>query len=152
LCVCCLYVVNILAPLLTTYNLSHTVNFAWRIQNTSSTIIDNIFVDNTVANLCSISPILKGLSDHDVFVRAHYQPIWLEWGTSNVKFFFLKILSYTTLVQWQFQTDFICLIHARTKYTKESVHTLVRNVMLSGRYYLIQNKPQIIFVTLNKEF
>jgi exonuclease III len=32
--------------LLTTYNLTHTVNFATRIQNNSSTATDNIFVDS----------------------------------------------------------------------------------------------------------
>jgi hypothetical protein len=37
--------------LLKTYNLSHTINFATRVQNSSSTAIDNIFI---------------GLSDHDV--------------------------------------------------------------------------------------
>jgi hypothetical protein len=36
-----------LASLLTTYNLSHAVNFATRIRNNSSTAIDNIFVDNS---------------------------------------------------------------------------------------------------------
>jgi hypothetical protein len=34
-----------LALLLTIYNLSHTVNFVTRIQNNSSTAIDNIFLD-----------------------------------------------------------------------------------------------------------
>jgi hypothetical protein len=37
-----------LSSLLTTYNLSHTVNFATRMQNESSTAIDNIFVDNSM--------------------------------------------------------------------------------------------------------
>jgi hypothetical protein len=41
--------------LLTTYNLSHTVNFTTRIQNNSSSAIDNIFVDNGGVNLSSIS-------------------------------------------------------------------------------------------------
>jgi hypothetical protein len=32
--------------LLGTYNLSHTVNFATRVQNSSSTAMDNIFIDS----------------------------------------------------------------------------------------------------------
>ena len=48
-----------LASFLTTYNLSHTVNFATRIQNNSSIAIDNIHVDNSRLNLSSISTILN---------------------------------------------------------------------------------------------
>jgi hypothetical protein len=43
----------------------HTVNFATRIQNNSSTAIDNIFVDSIRWNSSSTSPIINGLSDHD---------------------------------------------------------------------------------------
>jgi len=46
--------------------MSHTVNFVTRIQNSSSTAIDNIFVDNSIINLSFISPIINGLSVHDV--------------------------------------------------------------------------------------
>jgi hypothetical protein len=54
-----------LASLLTKYDLSHTVNFATRIQNNLSTAIDNIFVDNSRVNLSSVSPIINGLPDHE---------------------------------------------------------------------------------------
>jgi hypothetical protein len=54
-----------LASLLTMYNLSHTVNFATRAQNESSTAIDNIFVDNSRLQSSSTSPLINGLSDHD---------------------------------------------------------------------------------------
>ena len=43
----------------------HTVNFATRIQYNSSTVTDNIFVDNNRINFSSVSPIINGLSDHD---------------------------------------------------------------------------------------
>jgi hypothetical protein len=55
-----------LNSLLTTYNLSHTANFAIRTENDSSTAIHNIFVDITRLSLASICPIINGLSDHDV--------------------------------------------------------------------------------------
>jgi hypothetical protein len=51
--------------LLTTCNLTHTVNFATRIQNDSSTAIDNIFVDSIRFSPSSTSPIICGVSDHD---------------------------------------------------------------------------------------
>jgi hypothetical protein len=54
-----------LASLLTTYNLSHTVNFATTIQNDSSTAIDNILVNNSRLKSSSTSPLINGLSDHD---------------------------------------------------------------------------------------
>jgi hypothetical protein len=51
--------------LLPTYNLTHTVNFATRNQNDSSTATDNIFVDSIRFSSSSTSPIINGLSDHD---------------------------------------------------------------------------------------
>jgi hypothetical protein len=51
--------------LLTTYNFTHAVNFAKRIQNCSSTAIDNNFVDSIRFSSSSTSPIINGLSDHD---------------------------------------------------------------------------------------
>jgi hypothetical protein len=56
---------NQLSSLLTTYNLSHTVNFATRIQNKSYTAIANVFVDNSRLNSSYTSPQINGLSDHD---------------------------------------------------------------------------------------
>jgi len=47
-----------------TYNLSHTVHFATRTQNDSSTAINNIFVDITRLSSSSTCPIINGLSDH----------------------------------------------------------------------------------------
>jgi hypothetical protein len=47
------------------YNLSHTVNFATRTQNESSTAIDNIFVDNSRLQSSTTFPLINGLSDHD---------------------------------------------------------------------------------------
>jgi hypothetical protein len=45
--------------------LSHTVNFAARIQNSASTTIGNIYVDNSRIYLYSISLIINGPSDDD---------------------------------------------------------------------------------------
>jgi hypothetical protein len=45
--------------------LSHTVNFATRTQNESSTATDNIFVANSRLQSPSTSPLINGLSDHD---------------------------------------------------------------------------------------
>jgi hypothetical protein len=45
--------------------MSHTVNFATRIQNYLSTAVDNIFVDNVKLSSSFTSPIINGLSGHD---------------------------------------------------------------------------------------
>ena len=134
LCICCLYVVNKLASLLTTHNLSHTVNFARRIQNTPNTIIDTIFVDNNITNLSSVSPTVNYLSGHDVFVSAHCHSICLVWEWI-IKFKLLPARDlYHTLLSYKSNSKlmFLCLIHAPKKCTEESVHTLIRSVMLSG--------------------
>lgn len=83
LCICCLYVVNKLRSLLTNYNLSHTVNFAQRIQNNASTIIANIYVDKIIINLSPMSAILNDVSDHEVFVSAHCPPQTLWKGSGH---------------------------------------------------------------------
>jgi hypothetical protein len=43
----------------------HTVYFATRIQNNSSTAIENIFVDNSGLKTSYTSPLINGLADHD---------------------------------------------------------------------------------------
>jgi hypothetical protein len=45
--------------------LSQTVNFATRIQNSSSTAIDNIFIDSTRLSSSCTSPLVNSLSGHD---------------------------------------------------------------------------------------
>jgi hypothetical protein len=45
--------------------MSHTVNFATRSQNDSSTVINNIFVNITRLSSPSTCPIINGPSDHD---------------------------------------------------------------------------------------
>jgi hypothetical protein len=72
-----------LASLLTTYNLSETVNFVTKIQNNSSTSIDNIFVDERRINLSSVFPIINDLSGHD----AQILTITIISLTRNINFF-----------------------------------------------------------------
>jgi hypothetical protein len=51
--------------LLSSYNLSSTVNFPTRVQNGSVTAIDNIFIDISIHDSYSIFPLCNGLSDHE---------------------------------------------------------------------------------------
>jgi hypothetical protein len=52
-----------LENMLNTYNLMDTVVFPTRITNNSTTLIDNIFIDNRRSYV--IKPCINGLSDHD---------------------------------------------------------------------------------------
>jgi hypothetical protein len=69
-----------------------TVNFPTRIQNYSSTAIDNIFIDNSRKDHISIEPVINGLSDHDaqlLFIKnIHDAPQRLQydipWERSKV--------------------------------------------------------------------
>jgi hypothetical protein len=54
-----------LDAMLQTYNLSSIIHFPTRIQNQSSTIIDNIFIDIRKITNYTISPLYNGVSDHD---------------------------------------------------------------------------------------
>jgi len=51
--------------LLPSYNLTSIINFPTRIQNTSATAIDNIFIDVSQFEGYTISPIINWVSDHD---------------------------------------------------------------------------------------
>ena len=54
-----------LDSVLKTYNLTAIVTFPTRSQGISSTMIDNIFIDNSKISNYTISPFFNGLSDHD---------------------------------------------------------------------------------------
>ena len=84
---------SLLNSLLVSFNLHSAVNFPTRISNSSSTTIDNIFIDKYKNKDYSIIPISNGLSDHDAQIihlhdidiptqqikpsnkRSHYSPI-----------------------------------------------------------------------------
>jgi hypothetical protein len=54
-----------LNSLLNTYNLFNIVDFPTRIQKSTRSAIDNIFIDYSRLRTSSITPISNGLSDHD---------------------------------------------------------------------------------------
>ena len=51
--------------LLLSYNLTSTINFPTRVQNTSATTIDNVFIDVSQFESYTVTPIINGMSDHD---------------------------------------------------------------------------------------
>ena len=51
--------------LLLSYNLYSIINFPTRVQNTSATAIDNIFIDVSQFESYTVTPIINGVSDHD---------------------------------------------------------------------------------------
>jgi hypothetical protein len=53
------------SSLLASFNLHTAINFPTRISNSSSTAIDNIFIDKIKNMDYTIIPITNGLSDHD---------------------------------------------------------------------------------------
>jgi exonuclease III len=54
---------------LLSYNLISIINFLIRIQNTSFTAIDNIFIDVSQFESYTVTPITNGLSDHDAVIE-----------------------------------------------------------------------------------
>ena len=62
--------------LLLSYNLSRTVNFPTRVQNNYSSVIDNIYIDNSKLENYSVKPHINGLSDHEA--RNKLPQIWTE--------------------------------------------------------------------------
>ena len=56
---------NQLDNLLLSYNLTSIIKFPTRLQNTSTTAIDNMFLDKSQFENYTVIPITNGLSDHD---------------------------------------------------------------------------------------
>jgi len=46
-------------------NLISIINFPTRVQNTSATVLDNIFIDESQLDNYSVTPVINGMSDHD---------------------------------------------------------------------------------------
>jgi exonuclease III len=95
-----------LENLLTTYNLTGTVLFSTRISNTSSTTIDNIFIDNR--NSYSIQPHINGLSDHDAQIlklNGIMQPINIPKTNTIRKINNQTITEFHSLLSWELWED-----------------------------------------------
>jgi len=56
---------NQLDNLLLSYNLTSIINFPTRVQNTTATAIDNIFIDVSQFESYTVTPTINGMSDHD---------------------------------------------------------------------------------------
>lgn len=54
-----------LNSLLLSYNLSSSVNFLTRIQNIAISAIDNIFIDSSKLETYILTPLSKGLPNHE---------------------------------------------------------------------------------------
>jgi hypothetical protein len=54
-----------LDSMLQTYNLTAIIHFPTRLQDKSSTTIDNIFIDTSKMLTYTVLPLINGLSDHD---------------------------------------------------------------------------------------
>ena len=65
---------NQLDNLLLSYNLASIINFLTRLQNTSVTAIDNIFIDVSQFESYTVTPIINGVSDHDAQLLTHSLP------------------------------------------------------------------------------
>jgi len=61
-----------LNSLLNSYSLYSVIEFPTRTKNTTSTAIDNVFINNFKHENYKIYPLIKGLSDHDVQVLNLY--------------------------------------------------------------------------------
>jgi hypothetical protein len=71
--------------LMNTFNLMQVTDFPTRIINNSGTLIDTIFVDNTICDKIQVKPIINCLSDHDTqsFV---YKMLTLDFSKMSLFF------------------------------------------------------------------
>jgi len=69
---------NQLDNLLLSYNLINIINFPMRVQNTSATAIDNIFLDVSEFESYTVTPVLNGLSDQLLVISTDYSHIPIQ--------------------------------------------------------------------------
>jgi len=86
-----------LENLLNMYNLIGTVNFPTRTTNTSSSAIDNIFVDK--GRNYTIKPYINGLSDHDAQLLILNDMVQ---KVNSTKSFFIRNINKNTIAEFQF--------------------------------------------------
>jgi hypothetical protein len=79
-----------LEAILKTYNLMSVVNFPTRIQHTTSTAIDNFFIDCTMVGNYSIKRVINGLSDHDAQVVTFHS---FSLGPQTKKFMSIRMIT-----------------------------------------------------------
>jgi len=79
------------------YNLIGTVSFPTRTTNTSSSAIDNIFVDK--GRNYTIKPYINGLSDHDAQLLILNDMVQ---KVNSTKYFFIRNINKNTIAEFQF--------------------------------------------------
>ena len=62
---------NLLDNLLLSYNFTCIINFPMRVQNTSATAIDNIFINLSQYESYTVTPMINRVSDHDAQLVIH---------------------------------------------------------------------------------
>jgi hypothetical protein len=80
-----------------------TVDFPTRMQRTSVSIIDNIFIDYSRRNNYSIFPCYNGLSDHDDQLITLYNTINSQPMSNS---YVIRKINQTTLVEFNFKLRF----------------------------------------------
>ena len=74
--------------LLLSYNLTSIINFPTRIQNTSATAIYSIYIDVSQFEGYKLTPIINGVSDHDVqliTISTDYSYVPTHWSKTVKK-------------------------------------------------------------------
>ena len=95
---------SLLNSLLVSFNLHIAVSFPTKISSKSSTIIDNIFIDESKNPDYSIIPVLNGLSDHDaqiILLRNTDLPIQQRQNISKRTFNNTTIAQFKTNLSYE---------------------------------------------------
>ena len=94
---------SLLNSLLASFNLHSAVNFPTRISNSSSTTIDNIFIDKTKNTDYSIIPISNGLSDHDAKILLLHNT---NVPTQQIKPISKRMINEATIAQFKLNLSY----------------------------------------------
>jgi hypothetical protein len=94
---------SLLDCLLASFNLPSAINFPTRISNSSSTAIDNIFIDKIINTDYSVIPITNGLSNHDAqLIILHNTDIAIQ----QIKPISKRIISEATITQFKLNLSY----------------------------------------------
>jgi hypothetical protein len=92
-----------LDSVLLSYNLSSTITFPTRVQSSSKSAIDNIFIDNSKLENYTVGPVINGLSDHEAQIMEINK---IDLQSSNQQYQTVRKIDASTIADFVTQLSY----------------------------------------------
>jgi hypothetical protein len=112
-----------LDSLLASYDLYSIVDFPTRIDNCSSTAIDNIFIDKYKNPNFTTNPLLNGLSDHDAQILILHN---MKIQNPRVYYYTKRLINEITILEFKLN---LCYVSWDEISTEDSVDSIFNSFL-----------------------